>query len=380
VEIIALLITVAAPVAVVGAVSYAVIEIQRRSRENRARVFAAIAQRYGFAATGDSAWGVHNGVAIVARVEYRQQGKSSYPYTVIEARIHPQLDIGLNVRRISPGWLGGVESAFSGIRDHTIGVPALDAAFLLGGDEPHRIAALLAPPLGPALHTAAQTAQVLLSDARIQIEEAGEPREALVAWAIPMVASLARALEATKLGVPAATPLAKLADGYRTAAGVLGLRWMPTPLALGGTIEGIGVYSGATRYGQFRYKAMGTAVFPSPLGCGFSIKSAKHMSIVDRVLATKDIPLGDAAFDDAFLVRANDEARAKHVLSAEVRAGLSALAEAGAIELRDDALQIRLEHMPEAHAVPPLIDKLARLAAAIHSRAVHEDVKLGPYR
>jgi hypothetical protein len=375
VEIIAVLFTVVAPVAVFGTISYAVIEWQRRAKENRARTFVAIAQRYGFAASGEAAWGVHDGVAIVARVEYRQQGKSSYPYTVIETRIHPQLDLGLNIRRAT-GW----PAAFSGIKDHTIGVPALDAAFLLGGDEAHRIAALLAPPLGPALLAASRTAEVVLNDGRIQIEEAGEPREPLVAWAIPMVSSLARALEATKLGVPPATPLTRLAYGYRAAAGVLGLTWMPTPLALGGTIEGIGVYSGAFRHGPFRYQAMGTAVFPGPLGCGFSVKSAKHMSIMDRVLATKDIPLGDEAFDEAFLVRANDEARAKHVLSAEVRSGLSALAEAGAIELRDDALQIRLEHLPEPHAVPPLIDKLARLASAIHARAAHEDVKQGPYR
>lgn len=377
-EILAVLIAVVTPIAVVGTVATAVMEVQRRTKQHRAQVFAAIAQRYGFALSGDAAWGVCNGVAIVARVEYRQHGKSSYPWTVITARIHPQLDIGLNIRRQEQGILRGIE-IFSGIKDHNIGVPALDAALLLGGDEAHRIAALLAHPLGPTVLTAAQTAQVVLTDAIIQIEEPGEPREALVAWAIPMVASLAHALEATKLNVPPATPLTKLAHGYRTAAGVLGLTWMPTPLALGGTIEGIGVYSGAVRGGQFRYHAMGTAVFPSPLGCGFSVKSAKHMSIMDRMVA-KDIPLGDEAFDAAFIVRANDEARAKHVLSAEVRSSLAALAEAGAVELRDDALQIRFEHLPEPHVVPPLVDKLARVAAAVHARAVHEDVKLGPYR
>jgi hypothetical protein len=104
------------------------------------------------------------------------------------------------------------------------------------------------------------------------------------------------------------------------------------------------------------------------------------MALLDKVFSSKDVELGDAAFDEAFVVREAQEGRAKHLLTPEVRTGLIALAEVGAIELRDDALQIRMGQIPEPYAVPPLVDKLARVAAAIHQRSRHEDVVRGPYR
>ncbi len=379
-EAVAVALLVVLPVGITGAVGYAVMQWQRGLREARARTFAAVARRYGLAAGAESATGTLDGVAATAKIDWRTEGKSTVAYTVVMARMHPALDLGLVLRSASWGGLTAFEALFQGIQDRKVGNPALDRAFLIGADEQHRVAALLHEPVASGLLEATRAAQVLVNDAWVQLEERGEPREEFIAWALATAARIARAVEVTRMRVPPATALAKLTHGYQTAAGALGLQWMPTPLALGGTIEGISVYSGAVRVAQHRYAATGTAVFPTSLGCGLSVKSSRHMALLDKVFSSKDVELGDAAFDEAFVVREAQEGRAKHLLTPEVRTGLIALAEVGAIELRDDALQIRMGQIPEPYAVPPLIDKLARVAAAVHQRSRHEDVVRGPYR
>ncbi len=379
-EAVAVALMVVMPVGIAGAIGYAVMQYQKTLVAHRARVFADIASRYGLTAAAEGASGLYQGVPVVVALEFRKQGKSTITYTAVRARVHPPLDLGLSLRNQSWGGLGSLEALFYSGKDHQLGDPVLDAAFLIGGDEPHRIAALLTPAIRSMLVHATKTGTVVVNDHWVQIEERGEPRPEFVDWAVQSTVQIARAIEPARMQVPAATALARLVHGYQTAAAALGLSWMQTPLALGGTIEGIAVYSGAMRVGPHKFVAAVTASFPTSLGLGLSIRSTKELNTIDRLFISKDVPIGDDAFDDAFIVRTSDVGRLQRVFNKDVRDAIQRVGELGAIEIRDDALVVRMDTIPSAENTPPLIDRVARLAKAIHERVDREMVDQGPYR
>jgi hypothetical protein len=314
-EAVAVAIMVLFPAGIAGAIGYAVVQYQKHVREARAQAFARVGQQLGLMTSAEGVSGAVGGVPVAATLDYRSQGKSTVTYTVVRARLHPPLDLGLSLRDQNWAGLGSLEALFHSAKDHQLGDPLLDAALLIGGDEPHRIDALLSRSVRPLLIQAARAASLIINDGWVQIEEQGEPRDAFLLWALDASARIAHELDASRYRVPLATSLGKLAHGYSTAAGVLGLTWMPTPLALAGNIEGIQVYSGAYRVAPHRYEALASAVFPTPLGLGLDVRSTRSFNALDRLFMAKDVRLGDDRFDETFIVRGADQARLAHVFS-----------------------------------------------------------------
>ncbi len=368
------------PVVLIGIVVVALLAHRRWVRDQRAKVFAVVAREHGLTASSEGLRGVIGGVGVAATVEQRTHGKSTVTYTVVGSRIHPPLDLGLSVREQHWKAFGGIEAWLYGVQDHVIGDPALDRAFLIGGDELPRIQALLTPAVRAQLLRADKSAGVVLHDGGVQVEGRGEPREAFVTWALDVTVSLGRALEAARLNVPPATSLGSISEGYRAAAASLGLSWMPTPLCLSGVMDGIHVHATTTRVARYRYEALVTAVYPTRLGLDLSMRSTGTLSLVDRVFLGKDAEVGHAAFDEAFRVHTSDEDRLRHVFPVQVLEQLLELRELGPVEVRDDALSVRLTRIPDARHVPQLVDRLAGLARVIHARAVRETALQGPYR
>src|SRR5688500_20363404 len=109
-EAVAVALLIVLPVGITGAVGYVVMQWQRGVREARARTFAAVAQRYGLAAAAESATGTLDGVAATAKIDWRTEGKSTVAYTVVMARMHPALDLGLVLRSASWGGLDAFEA------------------------------------------------------------------------------------------------------------------------------------------------------------------------------------------------------------------------------------------------------------------------------
>lgn len=106
------------------------------------------------------------------------------------------------------------------------------------------------------------------------------------------------------------------------------------------------------------------------LGAGLMVTRAGLFDAIATRLGGQDIEIGEARFDEAFRVRAKDEARAREVLSPEVREAL--LACDGEATLTDESVSVRHPHAAES--TDPLIAcchemaRIARLANAASYR------------
>jgi hypothetical protein len=372
------IVAIAVPVGLFSAVGLALWMHHKRIQEARVRTFAAVGHSLGLAARPDAVWGLLHGVSVSAHVEMRG-GKNKRAYTVTSARLVPALDLGL-VLRSQMAVIGGLEAFFLGLTDHKLGDPAFDDAFIVHADEAARVHALLHPHTRSVLLRAASAATVNVTDLEVVIEEAGEPREAFLQWALATGAQLAILIGHARARVPVAASLLPLLRGYQEAARRLGLSWMTTPLAVSGNIDGVEVYSHALRTNKGAFGAQVIAVFPSPLGLGLSIRPKKDFSLLSRLGGLEDVEVGHARFDDAFIVRAGDKARLARALNDEVRAALFAITEAGSIEVSDTMLAVRLPYLPEPRAVPDFIARVSTLAKTMHHRATGEEDARGPYR
>lgn len=149
---------------------------------------------------------------------------------------------------------------------------------------------------------------------------------------------------------------------YRTTARELGLRMSPDDpgmmtffIDLDGTVDGRPVHVRRV-VGAGGFFVVESSWSPS-LGAGLSVSSAGLLDRIGELVGVHDTQLGDAAFDDAFRVRARDPERAKQILRPEVRAALTGLE--GDVKLHDEGVSVRVSHRDES------VDLLTRLCRSV---------------
>jgi len=85
--------------------------------------------------------------------------------------------------------------------------------------------------------------------------------------------------------------------------------------------------------------------FPAPLGLGLRVRSSGLMSALSGALGGESVQTGDARFDEAFAVRAEDGAGAARALGASVRSALVELREASVagMSVTDEGVFFQME-------------------------------------
>jgi hypothetical protein len=301
-------------------------------------------------------------------------------HAVAIVNIVPPLDLGLAIRNQDDADLEAIALGVPGLEDHILGDNELDAAFLIGADDPRRVDKLLGPEARRLLLDASKRATVTVTDQWVRLAQASERDADFLEWALPASAELTRAILDGRDRVPSAQELRVHSRGYRSIAPRLDLTFQRTPLGLKGDIGRFPVFVGARRIARRTYEGVVVASFPTPLGLGLMVRGATQLPF-SRGYGGVDFLVGNEAFDDLFVVKGDDPFQVLEKITADVQSHLMFLAEAGAVELTDEYVMCRLPEVPPADRVGELLERVVKVAEVAASHlAPAKDAKIGPYR
>jgi hypothetical protein len=379
VEIIALLSVGAVPVVVIGGI----FAWAAHAHKQRAAAWDGLAQKLGLTHANRQIYGLLDGVPVRLFTEVRGSGKNKQTYTVAAGLVLPGFDLGLAVYK--HGFLSSV-GAWMGMNDVTIGDGAFDAAFVIKGDEPHRVMALLQDPaLKLALHqvlTAGWTFSV--RDDAFRVETRGASSDlAWMEWSLRASAQIGGMLGAGRARIPCATPLAPHRDAWVQYAQAAGLAGMDTPLCMYGRQEGAAISVYAVRNAALQYGVEVTINFDRPLGLGLLVRPQGGLDAIGALLGGQDHALGDAEFDARFVVKATAKEALAAVLDVDVRKKmLDLVGRVGGVQLRDDGVTLRAPRFSDdPTGVPWLVAQARSLSDRVADNVARLGVtESGPYR
>lgn len=379
VELLALAGVSAVPIALVGGlIAWGV-----HSHKKRQQVWASVAQRLGLHYANYQIYGHLDGSAVRLFTEVRGSGKNKQTYTVAAGMIVPGFDLGLAIYK--HGFFQSIGQAM-GMTDIQIGDPGFDQAFVIKGDEPHRVKALLASDdLRRALAQVHASNWVFtVRDEGFRVECRGATSDPQwLEWALRASAQLARLLSDARANIPCASSLAKHRDVWVQYAQASGLAGMDTPLCMYGRHEGASISVYAVRSGPLQYGVEVLVKFDQPLTLGLHVRPQSGWDAIGAFLGGQDLKIGDATFDPVFVVKARSQESLGIVLDAEVRAKMMDLqSRVGVIQVRDDGVTLRAPRFSEDPAgVPWLVAQARQLSDRIADNASRIGVATaGPYR
>ncbi len=199
-------------------------------------------------------------------------------------------------------------------------------------DDPERATQLLGGPvLDALLAISSRWPDLQVDDTRVRLRlrraEAGPDR---LRDLLASLEGLASAIESARLGLGPMVPL----DTWRAAAERLGLTLEEGLPALSGQLNGHSVVACAMRDGvrivvDVRVRRAGPRL-------GLSL-SLQPMDVPPSLLG-QDIPMGDAAFDQAFVVKGWDPGRVRDAVGPEARSRLIALSQRATLRVDDDVV------------------------------------------
>jgi len=338
----------------------------------------SVAQQHGLSYSGHEISGAKYGQPVRVCKVSRGSGDSKQTYTVVSAKLITPMDIGLNLRRH-----GLLNELFHGAVDIEVGDPGFDAAFLVSGDEPHRVRALLTPELRQLLahHLATSNVTFNCTDHGLSVECSGTTHNALwLSWAIELVGSATAKLDTARRAVAPASALAHHRQAWHAFASANGMHGLDTPLCMWGTLAGASVQAYAVRTDRIQYQLEVSLRFSQPLRMGLNVQPKGLMDKMSIFFGGQDHRFGDQHFDDSFRVRVSDTSRAALVLNSGIRGQLLRLhREVGPLSLDDDGMAVRLPTVPHEPAiVPKTVQKLLGVAEALTAR--NQVDAIGPYR
>lgn len=379
IEVLIMMGMAAVPVALIGGViAWAV-----HASKQRTAAWAAMAQRLGLQFANQQIYGLLEGAPVRLFTEVRGSGKNKQTYTVAAGILDPAFDVGLTVYK--HGFFSSV-GEMMGMKDITIGDPGFDQAFVIKGDEPHRVQALLA---SPALRQA--LAQVLSSgwvftvrDQGFRVECRGATSDAQwMEWALRMAGLVTRLLAEARPAIPCATPLAPHRDAWVQYAQAAGMQGMDTPLCMYGRHEGAAISVYAVRSGPLQYGVEVMVRFDRPLGLGLMVRPQGTLDAIGAFLGGQDLTVGDAEFDPRFVIKATAKESLAAVLDGEVRKKmLDLLARVGSIQVKDDGVTLRAPRFSDdPTGVPWLVAQARSLSDRVADNVARLGVAAsGPYR
>jgi hypothetical protein len=331
----------------------------------------------GLTVSGSSAAGLVDGRRVELGITLSSNAGASY---AVRTHLDPPLDLGLDMRERRLGRFGEAPVV--------TGHPDLDAEFSVSADEPERVRALFTSDLR------GEVAALYRGSLDLRVHDGGCAVYATEGFYVVDDAWLDRAvrgsgrvvalMDEARPQVPPAEPLLGHAAALRALAAARGLRLSTAPLLAEGVVEGLPITLGAARTGRRKHHLHAEIGLSTDLGLNLAVRRQGLLDEVRTLLGGQDIHVGDAPFDQRFLVRADPE-RAERVallLDREVRAALlGADARAGEVHLGDRSL--RVDPIPADRAPETLswlLDTLVEAASRIAQNHVRGGAEAGPYR
>jgi len=354
-----------------------------QANKKRQQAWAALAQRLGLHAANGQIYGHLDGSAVRLFTEVRGSGKNKQSYTVAAGMIVPGFDLGLAIYK--HGFFSSV-GEWMGMKDIVIGDPGFDQAFVIKGDEPHRVQALLrSDALRQALAQVHASNWVFsVRDEGFRVECRGVTSDVQwMEWALKVSALIARLMSEVRASIPCATPLAAHRDVWVQYAQASGLAGMDTPLCMYGRHEGAAISVYAVRSGALQYGVEVLVKFDHPLSLGLHVRPQSGWDAIGSFLGGQDLTLGDPTFDPTFVVKASAKESLPAILDGEVRKRMLDLqARVGSIQVRDDGVTLRAPRFSEdPSGVPWLVAQARQLSDRIADNAAKIGVTAaGPYR
>lgn len=244
----------------------------------------------------------------VSMVRNRNRGD----WLSVEVRLQPAMDLGL---RFSPS--GVVESVkdWFGAVDIQIGVPTLDSAFAIRGDEPERIRALFQGALQSAVEPWRWRGLTIRDDMVRTFETQFEDDALDLELRLGSVVELAERIEVARWTVPPAAPLLAIAQRWDAFASEHGLQLsVGSPMCMTGALGSTQIRVSARRRAKDKFNIELWVYFDKPLDCRLFVGTRQRPNTT----------LGDPEFDDAFGVWTDEPDKVARILDREVRLALVA--------------------------------------------------------
>jgi hypothetical protein len=292
------------------------------------------------------------------------QRHDDFPVTWIYARFEPKLRLGLSVASTN-ALTRFVEWARSSC-DLEIGEPAFDRAFHCAARDPAGARSLLSGEVAVELARAASRhAIVTVNDDEVCVTEAGwRLSPATVASAFEVVGRSAEAIMASRRGLVLPWEM-QVREHWDAALARVGLVFDPVRLEARGVIDGLFVT--VTIDGGDSLATEVTVVAPAPFAHGLRVLRQDQGS-VSKWFRGQDIIIGEPAFDDAFVVKGENEPEVRAVLRGEPAARLVALANDGEVHIENNALTVRFAQV-ETDQIAALVEATVEAASLIARNA-----------
>ncbi len=338
----------------------------------------AWAEALGLVRMGNDLFGQRDGMPVGARLAL-DAPKGQWARWTVHARLQPPLDLGLSIHTRGQE----VEDVTKGARLVATGDTAFDARFVVRGDEPERVRALLGPSLRQRLlRQIPRAALFMVTDQGVAMQV---PRpHANLEWftqALDRLTGIAGGVNQARSDVPVAAVLRRQRTSWAAFASSHMLHGISAPLCMWGHLKGATVFAYSVRLGPGELCLEIWLRFEEPLGLGILLQPKRTVDRVKELFGADDHELGDPVFDETFLVRLSDVETAEALLDAPLRKRLLAIHSAvGPLSLTDDGLLVRLPTVPlDPAVVPTKVGHLLELAREIAARRGGQRDG-GPYR
>lgn len=293
----------------------------------------------------------------------------------LEALFEPALDLGLDITTrqltIIPTFGRKVSLDDSSFDDE------LDAT----ADDPRRAAGLFSDSLrGAILGLNATNLHVAMKDDRVTVTVPLFDLKAALDG-LPKLARIAALVAEARRHVEAAEQLGPYLDALVAFGGPRGLRFEKTPLSAAGTLRDVAPAVRCARRGRgaFDMEVRATPV-DGAAGMGLLVRRESMLDRARTLLGGQDLRTGDAVFDAAFLVQAQEAERATLALDGDVRALMLELrGRFDEVTLVDAGLTLR---GPVQRLRPRDVEMVLEAASTVvqHVARASGAVLRGPYR
>ena len=352
--------------------------VHRHRRKKRVdNDLTTYADQLGLARIGNELVGRIDGVPVGARLAIHREGSSHQARWTLFARLEPPLDMGLSLH--SRGYK--IEEPSAGTRVVSLPGGAFRQRFEAFGDEPRRVRALINEKVRSHLMKALSPGTLFM------LNDSGCAAQGLQSWAnekwlrdgLGTVASIANQLNSARDNAPVAAELAEQRAAWASFAASNGLHGISAPLCMWGTLLGATIYAYTIRRKPHEYQLEVWMRFERPLGLGLLLQPMRTVDRFKDFFGAEDHRLGDADFDDTFLLRVSDAPGTEALLDKEMRGRLLAMhGTVGPLSLSDEGVSIRLPNVPlDPAVVPRLVRHLIEIADAVSDKRF---AQRGPYR
>lgn len=279
-------------------------------------------------------------------------------YTHLYAIIDPPLRMGLRLSTL--GWAERKKDELLGPKDIQVGIPELDRLYSIAGQDPHHVRRLLwGRPAETLLSMVATQPQLTVNDQYVVIEypeyERGLEK---CRWSLHAVARLAGVIAEARRREAAAWEPAWAATWSAVARG-WGLELDAPRGRIEGAVRGTSVIAQLSPDGTHTEL---TITLGRRLGCTLKLEKQNGSGFFAKLFRGQDIIVGDAAFDEAFIVKGQPESDVRTLLNPDAcRALVAALASYEGLEMEDDTLRVAVAHRIDH---PEELDRLMKVCFA----------------